>query len=120
MNRQKQARSYPVHALHALQQSAERCTGRDQHFCLSESSAYQLLPYVLSKAKVESELGNAASAYSSGFFGGVSDIKDDPKRAAVAARVSRCLQCLGCDVDLRVAEGALYEQRRGTEQRDSP
>src|SRR4051812_486299 len=92
MNRQKQAGSYPIHAIHALQQSAERCAGRDQHFCLSESSAYQLLPYVLSKAKVESELGNAAGAYSSRFFGGVSDVKDDPKRAAVAIGLSRCFQ----------------------------
>src|SRR3954463_10777742 len=111
MNRQKQARSYPVHALHALQQSAERCAGRDQNFCLSESSAYQLLLYVLSRAKVESELGNAASAYSSGFFGGVSNIKDNPKRAAVAAGLSRCLQSLGCDVDPHLAEGALHGQR---------
>src|SRR3954462_11715118 len=84
------------------------------------SSAYQLLPYVLSKAKVESELGNAASTYSSGFFGGVSDIKDDPKRAAVAAGPSRCLQSLGCDVGSHLAEGALHEQRRGDEQRNSP
>src|SRR3954454_20749701 len=95
MDRQKQVGSHPVHARHALYQSAERYAGRDQHLCLRKSSVYQLLRYVLRKVKVESELGNAAGAHGPGFFGGVSDIKDDPEPIAIAAGLSRCLQSRG-------------------------
>src|SRR3954452_8079547 len=109
MNRQEQVGSHSVHARHAMYQSRERYADRDQHFCLRKSSAYQLLPYVLRKAKVESELGNAAGAHGPGFFGGVSDVKNDPKPTAIAAGLSRRLQSRGCDVNLLLAKRALHE-----------